>query len=71
MSFKLPSPQLNPNLLAGLKQPTAPAFGQDTPGAGLRAKGQQAQAKAFSGSLMGSQLQSANTGGKTLLGQAG
>ncbi len=72
MSFAMPkAPTLNPNLLAGLKAPAPPVFGGDAPGAGLRQKGQKAQASAFSGSLMGSQLQSANTGGKTLLGQAG
>jgi hypothetical protein len=73
MSFMMPkAPQFNPNLLASLgRPPQAPAFGTDVPGAQLRQKGQKAQASAFSGSLMGSQLQSANVGGKTLLGQAG
>lgn len=72
MSFKLPSPQINPNLLAQAgRPPSPPVFGQEQPGAALRKKGQEAQARAFGGSLMGSQLQSANTGGKTLLGQAG
>jgi len=73
MSFMMPkAPQFNPNVLAGLGRPPAPpAFGTDEPGAALRKKGQDAQKAAFSGSLMGSQLQSANVGGKTLLGQAG
>jgi len=73
VSFMMPkAPQFNPNLLASLgKPPAPPAFGTDQPGAALRKKGQDAQKAAFSGSLMGSQLQAANTGGKTLLGQAG
>ena len=72
MSFKLPSPQFNPNLLAQAgRPPQPPVFGAEQPGAGLRKQGQKAQAAAFGWSLMGSQLQAANTGGKTLLGQAG
>ena len=72
MSFKLPSPTFNPNLLSQAgRPPQPPVFGQEQPGAGLRKAGQKAQAQAFAGSLMGSQLQAANTGGKTLLGQAG
>jgi hypothetical protein len=69
MGFLMPKPpQMN---IALPRAPKPPVFGQDAPGAGLRQQGQQAQAKAFGGSLMGSQLQSANVGGKTLLGQAG
>jgi hypothetical protein len=72
MSFMMPkAPQFNPNMLAGLRPPPPPAFGQDVPGAALRKQGEDARKAAFSGSLMGSQLQTANVGGKTLLGQAG
>jgi hypothetical protein len=74
MSFMMPKPPaFNPNAVAQLgRPPPVPVFGKDNlQGAALREKGQKAQAAAFSGSLMGSQLQSANTGGKTLLGQAG
>jgi len=70
MGFMLPKVP-PPNISMLPKPPKAPVFGQEAPGAQLRQQGQQAQAKAFGGSLMGTQLQAANIGGKTLLGQSG
>ena len=73
MSFMMPKPpSFNPNLAASVgRPPPVPVFGKDLAGEELRTEGKKAQARAFSGSLMGSQLQAATTGGKTLLGQAG
>jgi hypothetical protein len=70
MSFMMPKPPTFQMAAVGARPPSAVPFGQDVPGAALRTQGQKAQQKAFSGSLMGSQLQAANVGGKTLLGQA-
>lgn len=68
---KLPQPQLP--AIASLQAPAPPPmFGAaQTAGAQFRKQQQSDRARAFGGSLMGTQLASANVGGKTLLGQAG
>lgn len=70
MGSMLPSP---PAMQIAMPQatPTPPLFGMKAQGADLRKTAQADRAKAFGGSLMGSQLTAANTGGKSLLGQTG
>lgn len=66
---KIPTP---PAIQMPAAPPPVPMFGMNqTPGADLRKKAQQDKSSAYSGSLLGSQLASANTGGKSLMGQTG
>jgi hypothetical protein len=67
----MPKPPPSPSIQMPPTPPPPPMFGQQPPGAANRVKAQSDRAKAFSGSLMGSQLSAASTGQKTLLGATG
>ena len=65
---KMPPP---PNIPAAPMQAQPLMVGLQPEGAALRQKSQADKATAFGGSLLGSRLQTAQTGSKTLLGQTG